>query len=232
MERVASVEPSSTTSSSQSSARAKPGSACARRDSRQGRRTSASLRAGTITDRRIADLPFRAPFARCHYYRNVTKGCRASLCLLVLLLAAGCDRGDHPKQLDKPAPNFTLIDGSQRVELSKYRGKVVVLNFWASWCAPCIEEIPSLNQLQQEMPQLVVLAVSVDQDEGAYRRFLATHRVDFTTIRDGDQRSNALYGTFVFPDTYIIDRNGRIRRKFINAQDWTSPEILHYLSQL
>ncbi len=152
--------------------------------------------------------------------------------MLVLLLAAGCDRGDHPKQLDKPAPNFTVVDGSQRVELSKYRGKVVVLNFWASWCAPCIEEIPSLNQLQQEMPQLVVLAVSVDQDEAAYRRFLATHRVDFTTIRDGDQRSNALYGTFVFPDTYIIDRNGRIRRKFINAQDWTSPEILHYLAQL
>ncbi len=152
--------------------------------------------------------------------------------MLVLLLAAGCDRGDHPRQLDKPAPNFTVVDGSQRVELSKYRGKVVVLNFWASWCAPCIEEIPSLNQLQQEMPQLVVLAVSVDQDEAAYRRFLSTHRVDFTTIRDGDQRSNALYGTFVFPDTYIIDRNGRIRRKFINAQNWTSPEILHYLAQL
>jgi hypothetical protein len=64
------------------------------------------------------------------------------------------------------------------------------------------------------------------------RRFLGRHRIDFTTIRDGQQHSNALYGTFVFPDTYVIDRSGQIRRKFINAQDWTSPEILDYLSRL
>ena len=157
---------------------------------------------------------------------------RTSLLLALLALVAGCDRGDHPKQLNKAAPDFTVVDGNQRVSLTDYRGKVVVLNFWASWCAPCVEEIPSLNQLHQQMPQLVVLAVSVDQNPDAYRNFLATHRVDFVTIRDGEQRANALYGTFVFPDTYIIDRQGRIRRKFINAQDWTSPEILHYLSQL
>jgi cytochrome c biogenesis protein CcmG/thiol:disulfide interchange protein DsbE len=118
------------------------------------------------------------------------------------------------------------------VQLSKYRGKVVVLNFWATWCAPCIEEIPSLNELQRQMPQLVVLGVSVDQDEDAYRQFLNEHRINFTTIRDGQRHSNALFGTFVFPDTYVIDRKGEIRRKFINAQDWTSPEIVKYLSQL
>jgi cytochrome c biogenesis protein CcmG, thiol:disulfide interchange protein DsbE len=162
----------------------------------------------------------------------VTRLIRTSVFLLPLLLAAGCDRGDHPTQIDKPAPNFTVIDGSHSVELSSYRGKVVVLNFWASWCAPCIEEIPSLNQLQRQMPQLAVLAVSVDQDPDAYHRFLATHRVDFTTIRDAEQHANALYGTYVFPDTYIIDRKGQIRRKFISAQDWTSPEILDYLSRL
>ena len=154
------------------------------------------------------------------------------LFLLTLVLASGCDRGDHPKQIGKPAPDFTLNDGSRTVQLSKYRGKVVVLNFWATWCAPCIEEIPSLNQLQQQMPQLVVLGVSVDQNEEAYRRFLGRHRIDFSTIRDPEQHVNALYGTFVFPDTYVIDRNGQIRRKFINSQDWTSPEIVDYLSHL
>lgn len=157
---------------------------------------------------------------------------RGSLLLLPLLLAAGCDRGDHPRQVGRPAPDFTVVDGNHTLRLSSYRGKVVVLNFWATWCPPCIEEIPSLNALQQQMPQLVVLGVSVDQDEDAYRRFLGRHRVDFTTIRDGQQHANALYGTFVFPDTYVIDRSGRIRRKFINAQDWTSPEILDYLSRL
>jgi cytochrome c biogenesis protein CcmG/thiol:disulfide interchange protein DsbE len=162
----------------------------------------------------------------------VTKWIGCSVFLLWVLLASGCDRGDHPRQIGRPAPDFTITDDGRSLQLSSYRGKVVVLNFWASWCAPCIEEIPSLNQLQLQMPQLVVLGVSVDQDEDAYRRFLGRHRIDFTTIRDGQQHSNALYGTFVFPDTYVIDRSGQIRRKFINAQDWTSPEILDYLSHL
>ncbi len=82
------------------------------------------------------------------------------------------------------------------------------------------------------MPQLVVLGVDVDENPDAYRQFLARHEVDLPTIRDPQQHSNALYGTFVFPDTYAIDRNGQIRRKFVSAQDWTSPEILDYLSRL
>jgi cytochrome c biogenesis protein CcmG, thiol:disulfide interchange protein DsbE len=152
--------------------------------------------------------------------------------LLSLLLSAGCDRGDHPTQIQTPAPAFTLVDGSQTLQLSSYRGKVVVLNFWATWCAPCIEEIPSLNQLQRELPQLAVLGVSVDEDGDAYRQFLTEHRIDFTTIRDPARRISALYGTERFPESYVIDRQGRIRRKFISAQEWTSPEIVNYLSHL
>ncbi len=163
---------------------------------------------------------------------SVTRWISGFVVLLSVVMTVGCDRGDHPRQVGKLAPNFTVVDGNRKVELSNYRGKVVVLNFWATWCAPCIEEIPSLNELQQKMPQLVVLGVSVDQDADAYRQFLSEHRINFTTIRDGQQHSNALYGTFVFPDTYVIDRNGEIRRKFINAQDWTSPEIVNYLSHL
>ena len=147
-------------------------------------------------------------------------------------MAAGCDRGDHPTQLGRPAPNFTLTEGSRSLQLSSYRGKVLVLNFWATWCPPCIEKIPSLNQLQREMPQLVVLAVSVDEDGDAYRQFLSDHRIDFTTIRDPQRRVNAMFGTSRFPESYVIDRDGRIRRKFISAQDWTSPEIMNYLAHL
>lgn len=162
----------------------------------------------------------------------MTKWISSSVVLLSLLLAAGCDRGDHPKNLGRPAPDFTVEDGGRSLQLSTYRGKVVVLNFWATWCPPCIEEIPSLNQLQRQMPQLVVLGVSVDQDGDAYRQFLVEHRIDFTTIRDPQRHSNALYGTLRFPESYVIDRDGQIRRKFISAQDWTSPEILNYLSHL
>ena len=150
----------------------------------------------------------------------------------VILVAAGCDRGDHPTQLGKSAPDFTVVDGSRRVQLSSFRGKVVVLNFWASWCVPCVQEIPDLNQLQRDMPQLVVLAVDLDEDPEAYHQFLSDHRVDFLTIRDPQRSSNVLYGTFRYPESYVIDRNGQIRRKFISAQDWTSPEIINYLSRL
>jgi peroxiredoxin len=144
----------------------------------------------------------------------------------------GCDRGDHPGNIGKPAPQFTLSDGKQSVDLAKLRGKIVVLNLWASWCAPCVEELPSLLELQRRNPQIVVVGISIDQDENVYRAFLAKNHVNLLTVRDADERINALYGTVQIPETYIIDRNGIIRRKLVSAQDWTSPEIEDYLHKL
>jgi cytochrome c biogenesis protein CcmG, thiol:disulfide interchange protein DsbE len=151
---------------------------------------------------------------------------------LGILLVTGCDRGSHPGNIDKPAPQFVLGDGTRTVDLNKLRGRVVVLNLWATWCAPCIEELPSLLALQKQMPDLAIVAVSMDQDPDVYRRFLAEHHVDLMTLRDQDQRINALYGTLQIPETYIIDRKGILRRKFVSSQDWTSPEITSYLSKL
>ena len=150
-----------------------------------------------------------------------------------MLLVAGCDRGSHPRQIGHVAPTFAVSDGAHSVDLRKLRGNVVVLNFWASWCAPCVEELPSLVAMQSQLPQIKVLAISTDEDPDAYSRFLANHPMGgLTTVRDGDQRSNALYGTFRYPETYVIDRKGTIRRKFIGPQDWTSPEIEAYLRKL
>jgi cytochrome c biogenesis protein CcmG/thiol:disulfide interchange protein DsbE len=149
-----------------------------------------------------------------------------------VLLAAGCDRGDHPNNIDKPAPQFVLSDGAHSVDLSKLRGRIVVLNLWATNCAPCVEELPSLLELQKKMPQLAVVAVSWDEDPAAYQNFLTRHHVDLLTIRNPDQSIANLYGTKLIPETYIIDRHGILRRKFVSAQDWTSPEILNYLSKL
>jgi thiol-disulfide isomerase/thioredoxin len=152
--------------------------------------------------------------------------------LLGTLFTAGCDRGSHPGNIDKPAPQFVLSDGTRTADLSKLRGRVVVLNLWASWCAPCIEELPSLLALQKQMPVIEIVAVSMDQDPDVYRRFLAEHHVDVLTVRDEEQRVNALYGTVQIPETYIIDKQGILRRKFIGAQNWTSPEITSYLAKL
>jgi cytochrome c biogenesis protein CcmG/thiol:disulfide interchange protein DsbE len=151
---------------------------------------------------------------------------------LVTLLTVGCDRGNHPGNIDKPAPQFVMSDGTRTVDLSKLRGRVVVLNLWATWCAPCVEELPSLLALQKQMPDLAIVAVSTDQDPDLYKRFLIEHHVDVLTVRDEDQRVNALYGTVQIPETYIIDRQGILRRKFIGAQVWTSPEIMSYLAKM
>lgn len=151
---------------------------------------------------------------------------------LLLFAGTGCDRGSHPEQLGTRAPMFALNDGEHSVDLNKLRGRVVVLNFWASWCAPCIEELPSLEELQRDLPQVQIVAVSTDDDAAAYERFLQKHSVSLLTVRDGDQRSNGMYGTSRFPETYVIDKNGMIRRKFIGPQEWTSPEILNYLKKL
>ncbi len=165
--------------------------------------------------------------------RCIRRASRWLACAVVLLLViTGCDRTDHPGNIGKPAPLFVLSDGVQTVDLAKLRGKVVVLNLWATWCAPCVEELPSLLALQQKDPALAVVGVSTDQDDSVYRQFLVRHHVDVTTVRDADQRVNALYGTVLIPETYIIDRKGIIRRKFIGAQQWTNPQMLSYLAKL
>lgn len=151
---------------------------------------------------------------------------------LLIFTATGCDRGGRPEQLGTRAPMFALNDGEHAVDLNRFHGRVVILNFWASWCAPCLEELPSLEQLQRDMPQVQIVAVSTDDNAAAYERFLKEHSVSLLTVRDGEQRSNGMYGTVRFPETYVIDKNGMIRRKFIGPQEWTSPEIVSYLKKL
>ncbi len=153
-------------------------------------------------------------------------------CALLALAATGCDRGSQPQHIGKLAPAFTIHDGSQTVRLDQFRGQVVLLNFWASWCPPCIDELPSLLALHHRLPQLVIVGVSADQDAEAYRNFLLDYHVDFLTLRQPSLATQHLYGTQQIPETYVIDRQGRLIRKFVSAQDWASPEIVHYLTAI
>jgi len=156
-----------------------------------------------------------------------------SACLLLLALS-GCYSGSRPPRIGSSAPDFTVQDSDRTVMLNQLRGQIVVLNFWATWCPPCVEEMPSLVEMQRHMKAkgITVVAVSIDVDENAYRAFLKQHGVDLLTVRDPAQKTPALFGTHGWPETFIIDRNGVIRRKFIGAVDWTEPEITDYLSKL
>jgi cytochrome c biogenesis protein CcmG/thiol:disulfide interchange protein DsbE len=161
--------------------------------------------------------------------RSLRSGLLAILCCA---LVSGCDRDAHPRQIGREAPVFVVSDGQHSVNLANLRGKVVVLNFWASWCAPCIEEMPSLEALQHELPQIQVVAVDSDEEFTQYQNYIAQHHIDLMTVFDQKQASNTLYGSFRFPETYIIDKQGVVRRKLIGAQEFTSPEFVSYLKKL
>jgi len=133
------------------------------------------------------------------------------------------------------APSFSITaDNGRTITPSNFGGKLLVLNFWATWCQPCIVEIPSLNEFQKRLASkgVVVVAISVDKDEKAYRDFLAQARVSFITARDPDNKINVDYGTLLFPETYIIDTKGKVLRKVISAQDWTSERVMSDVESL
>lgn len=154
--------------------------------------------------------------------------------LLAAALGVACNRGSRPRHIGEAAPDFSVQDSDRRVALNQFRGQVVVLNFWATWCPPCTEELPSLMSMQERTRGrgVVVLGISIDVDGDAYHRFLRQRDVNFLTVRDPDQRVSALYGTHGWPESYIIDRQGVVRRKVIGPIDWNAPEVTEFLNKL
>lgn len=164
------------------------------------------------------------------------KSLRIAIPLVLAAIFVGCTGcNDQPKLrlIGSQAPDFTLQDTDHKVRLNDLKGKIVILNFWTSWCEPCIVEMPSLKQLQKQMgSQVTVLAVSTDEDAAAYHHFLQQYNIDFLTVNDPKKLSSDLYGTTGQPETFIIDPSGVVRRKFIGPVNWTSPEIVGYLQKL
>ncbi|HEX7070082.1 MAG TPA: TlpA disulfide reductase family protein [Rhodothermales bacterium] len=141
------------------------------------------------------------------------------------------------------APEFSVTaDSGQKVSLPNFGGKVLVLNFWASWCPPCVQETPSLSRFAAAYKDrgVVVLGISVDKDEKAYRGFLQRFNPAFLTVREDTIHED--YGTYMYPETYIIDTKGRVLRKIVepgdwpgNPQrfsDWTDPQLAKYIDSL
>ncbi len=158
----------------------------------------------------------------------------AAAAAIVLIFASPSYRQSEPSVTGSKAPDFSFAPNGSPVRLADLRGRVVVLNFWATWCPPCVAEMASLNRLHQQIaPQGgMVLGISVDEDAVAYEKFLQDHQVRFPTYRDPSKKISSRYGTFMYPETYVINRDGRIARKIIGPQNWDSPELVAYLNTL
>ncbi|MDE3181134.1 MAG: TlpA family protein disulfide reductase [Acidobacteriota bacterium] len=133
------------------------------------------------------------------------------------------------------APDFTLQKVSEGAFSFKDAGhRVTLINFWATWCPPCVMETPSLERFAKEMQPLGVrvIGVSVDQNPQALQQFVTDHNLTYAILRDPNQSLAGRFGTYKFPETYIFDRNGRLASKIIGATDWDSPQMIEFVKAL
>jgi len=144
--------------------------------------------------------------------------------------------GVQPIKGERMAPHFSLdhLDG-KKVELKQYRGKIVFLNFWATWCGPCKEEMPSMEALYQTFKKdhFVFLAISVDYEERtAVKAFIDKHRYTFPVLMDPKGITLDLYKVRGIPATILIDKKGRMIGRVISPGDWNHPDIETLLKKL
>jgi peroxiredoxin len=172
--------------------------------------------------------------------RGMSKSNALKIAVLAVILGAATylalrQRQPHPLAIGDDAPEFTvpaLPSGS--LGLSQYRQQVVVLNFWATWCEPCVEETPSLVKFAESVRPagVAVVGVSEDQDRAALEKFIQQYHITYAVGRDPDRALAARFGTFQFPETYILDRHGRIAEKLIGPVDFDDPRLLSFVQEL
>ena len=209
-----------------------------------------------LTNRFVSPFSFKVPLKQrgrdCRIHlaggRRVKRGKAFFRCLLVIfillglygLTAAGEDLfqkiGAKQMKDKRKAPNFCLQDlNGRKVELKNFKGKVVFLNFWATWCGPCKEEMPSMEWLWQQFKEkdFVFLCVSVDYEGSKpVREFIEKHRYTFHVLVDPKCQALDLYEVKGIPTTFIIDKIGRMRGKAVSPRDWKNPDVAALLNLL
>jgi peroxiredoxin len=166
----------------------------------------------------------------------------AGVWLVVLCVAAGAVLalltvpGEAPIGRGSRAPEFALprLDGAGPVRLAELRGGIVLLNFWATWCKPCEEEMPAMQRLYAVLdgPGFELLAVSVDEDAAAVESFRDRLGLAFPILLDPDQRVAHAYQTFRFPETFLLDVDGTVVERYVGPKEWDAGAYVERIRRL
>jgi len=170
--------------------------------------------------------------------KNLFRGLTPLVVLLsVVMVLSGCQKkeaGLPQAELNKTAPMFSLLDtDGNRVDLAAMRGKVVFVNFWATWCPPCREEMPSMLRLNERMSgkPFVMLTILMNDEPANAKAFYNNIGGALPTLLDPDGVAAKAYGITGVPETYIIDKQGILRKKFIGGWPWDSNEAMQLVGQ-
>jgi peroxiredoxin len=159
--------------------------------------------------------------------------------VLTFIATHSLDAANAPKALTPwtggATPALALKDvGGAVHDLTRYRGKVVLINFWATWCEPCREEMPSIQRLRERLPEkaFAVLAVNVDEPDARVRRFLEETRLDLPVLLDPNKTVTRAWGVRVMPTTFVVGPDGRIRYRLLGEADWSTDAIVTTITRL
>jgi cytochrome c biogenesis protein CcmG/thiol:disulfide interchange protein DsbE len=141
-----------------------------------------------------------------------------------------------PLETGRPAPNFTLpgLDGKM-VSLTNYQGHVVLVNIWATWCPPCVDEMPSMERLYQELKDenFEIVAISIDQmGAEAVAPFMKKNNLSFTALLDPEGTIKSTYQITGVPESFIVNKKGILVEKIIGPRNWADPAAVRYLRDL
>ena len=167
---------------------------------------------------------------------------RRGIWLVVACVAAGAlfallaEPGPEPIGRGSRAPEFSLVrlGSNEPVRLEDLRGRVVLLNFWATWCKPCEDEMPAMQHLYEQLggPSFELLAISVDEDAAAVERFRDRLGLTFPILLDPQQRAAHAYQTFRFPETLLVAADGSVVERYIGPKEWAAPAYVDRIRRL
>lgn len=157
----------------------------------------------------------------------------AALVAALMILAKGIP---DPFRVGTPAPDFELprLESNERIGLRGQRGRIVLINFWATWCKPCLDEMPAMERLYQALPRddFELLAISVDEGSEEVSEFRDRLAITFPILLDPGQEIARRFQTRGFPESFLIDRDGALRGTYIGPKEWDSPLYVEALQAL